>query len=64
MLYRDTHVSRQFAGERRAELKQEWRLADVRQPATVESSGDRRSRFVWLRAPLRPNARVPARHAS
>jgi hypothetical protein len=64
MLYRDTDISRQLAGERHAELKQEWRPADSREPAPVERSGGHRLRFAWLRWPLRSNGQAPARHAS
>ena len=64
MLYRDTEISRQFAGERHAELKQEWRTADDAAPAPVESRRDRQARLAWLRAQLRSAGRTPARHAS
>ena len=64
MLYRDTDISRQLAGERHAELKQDWQTTDAAAPAPVETRSDRRVRFAWLRAQLRSAGRVPARHAS
>jgi hypothetical protein len=64
MLYRDTHVSRQFAGERHAELKQDWHTPEVAVPAAVDSRSDRLARLAWLRAQLRSAGRTPARHAS
>jgi len=64
MLYRDTHVGRQLAGERQAELKQDWHTPDDAVPAPVESRSDRQARLAWLRAQLRSAGRTPARHAS
>lgn len=64
MLYRDTHGSSQLAGERHAELKQDWRTPNNAVPAPVESRSDRQARLAWLRAQLRSAGRIPARHAS
>jgi hypothetical protein len=64
MLYRDTDISRQLAGERHAELKQDWHTPDDAVPAPVESRSDRQARFAWLPAQLRSAGRSPARHAS
>jgi hypothetical protein len=64
MLYRDTHVSRQLADERHAELKQNWRPEDAAAPAPLENRRDRPARRAWLRAHLRSVRRTPARHAS
>ena len=54
MLYRDTQGSRQLAGERHAELKQDWHTPDETAPAPVETRSNRRARFAWMRAHLRP----------
>ena len=64
MLYRDTNVSRQLAGERHAALKQDWHTPDVAAPAPVETRSYGRTRFAWLRAQLSSAGRIPARHAS
>ena len=64
MLYRDTNVSRQLAGERHAELKQHWHTPDDAAPAPVETRSDRRIRLAWLRVHLRSAERTPARHPS
>ena len=64
MLYRDTHVSRQLAGERHAELKQEWCPDDTAAPALVERRSGKRFRMTWLRTHLRSAASASARHAS
>ena len=64
MLYRDTQGSRQLAGERHAELKQDWHTPDTAAPAPVESRSDRHVRLAWLRAQIRSVGRIPARHAS
>jgi hypothetical protein len=64
MLYRDTEISRQLAGERHAELKQDWRTEDAGAPAPVESRSPRHARLAWLRAQLRSAGRIPAQHAS
>ena len=64
MLYHDTHASRQLAGERHAELKEEWRTPDVAAPAPVESRRDRHARLTWLWTQLRSAGSTPARHAS
>ena len=64
MLYRDTYVSRQFASERHAELRQDWRPGDAAAAASVESRSHRHARLAWLRAQLRSAGRTPARHAS
>ena len=64
MLYHDNHVSRQLAGERHAELKQDWHTPDDAAPAQVETRSHRRTRLAWLRAHLRSAGRTPARHAS
>ena len=64
MLYRDTNVSRQFAGERHAELKQMWHAPNDAVPVPAESRSDRQARLAWLRAQFRSAGRIPARHAS
>ena len=64
MLYHDHHGSRQLAGERHAELKQDWHTPDNDAPAPVETRSYRRTRLAWLRAHLRSPGRTPARHAS
>ncbi len=64
MLYRDTHGSRQLAGERHAELKQDWHTPDDAAPAPVENRSHRHARLAWVRAQLRSDGRTPARHAS
>jgi hypothetical protein len=64
MLYRDTQGSRQLAGERHAELKQDWHAPEAASPAPVESRSHRYARLAWLRAQLRSDGRTPARHAS
>ena len=64
MLYHDTHGSRQLAGERHAELKQDWHTPDNDSPAPVETRSHRRSRLAWLRVHLRSAGRTPARHVS
>lgn len=64
MLYRDTESSRRLAGERHAELKQDWRPADAALAAVVESRRARRSRLAWVRSQLRSAGHAPARHAS
>ena len=64
MLYHDTHGSRQLAGERHAELKQDWHTPDNDKPAPVETRSHRRSRLAWLRVHLRSAGRTPARHVS
>jgi hypothetical protein len=63
MLYRDTQGSRQLAGERHAELKQDWHTTDQSAPATVESRSHHHARLAWLRAQLRSAGRIPVRHA-
>ena len=64
MLYRDTQGSRQLAGERHAELKQDWRTPDDAAAAPVESRSHRHARLAWVRVQLRSAGRTPARHAS
>ena len=67
MLYHDSKVSRQLAGERHAELAQAWGPADAEAPAPVEAGSERRRLLlVWLPMQLR-RARhndAPERHAS
>jgi hypothetical protein len=64
MLYRDTQGSRQLAGERHAELKQDWHTPDQPAPAPVEARSYRRTRLAWLRLHLRSPGSTPARHVS
>ena len=64
MLYHDHHGSRQLAGERHAELKQDWHTHDEAAVAPVETRSHRRTRAAWLRAQLRSTGRTPAQHAS
>jgi hypothetical protein len=64
MLYHDAQGSRELAGERHAELKHDWHLADAATPAPVEARSDRRARLAWLRAQLRTARRATARHAA
>lgn len=64
MLYRDTDVSRQLAGERHDELRHD-RLtfaADATEPSQIRRP--RRAALAWLRTQLRSGTHVPARHPS
>ena len=63
MLYRDIQGSSQLAGERHAELKQDWRTPDDSAPAPVQTRSYRRTPLAWLRAHLRSAGGTPARHA-
>ncbi|HET9666492.1 MAG TPA: hypothetical protein VFP09_07050 [Desertimonas sp.] len=64
MLYRDTDISRQLAGERHAELKQDRRTTGDAASTPVESRSTRHARLAWLRTQLRSAGGTPARHAS
>ena len=53
MLYRDTDISRQLAGERHAELKQDWEWVNPARPDALQSRRQhRRFRLEWLRTHL------------
>ncbi len=64
MLYRDTEISRQLAGERHAELKQDWEWVNpAARPDVVESRRRHwRVRFDWLRTHLRAIGHAPSGH--
>ena len=59
MLYRDTELSRQLAGERHSELKNDWRSTSPAESTAVESRRDRRFRFEWLRTHVRSIGHAP-----
>jgi hypothetical protein len=56
-MYPDTETQRQLGRERRAELEQEWRLANLARPKVKVVESRRNWRHVqlrWLRDRLRP----------
>lgn len=61
-MYPDTETQRQLGRERRAELAQEWRLANLARPAVVETRPTavetrrnwRHLQLRWLLDRLRP----------
>ena len=59
MLYRETEVSRQLAGERHSKLKHDWRSTRPAEATAVESRRDRRFRFEWLRTHIRSTGPAP-----